>query len=237
MGQRWTALIGALLLGACSIQQSMVIGTFTMFNRDAPFLVAAPHGAFDSNTDELVYAFCGRVRWDCLVAEGFRSSDAELNVNRPTEGYSLASTEFTERAAVVYAKYLSRIRRLSVRPRFYVEIHGHGDPNLRRIVDIATVGVTKAQALRIQEVLTTSLQRQQIDEISVRIDVLESVKYGASHARKFGVLSFLKPAIHIELPLSLRHARLSSTVDALVEALPQIAGGFALAAPTSHLSR
>ncbi len=194
-----------------------------MFNRESPYLIAAPHGEYDENTGELVYEFCERVRWDCLVAEGFRDERAFINVNRPTEGTRLSETRFTESAALVYTKYVHRLRSLSQRVLFYAEIHGHEHSGMVNTIDIATVGISHSQAVFIHDTLTQAFQRQDLAELDVRLDALEPIHYNATHARKFGVLSFINPALHIELPHAARHELRQRVVSALVEALPKIA--------------
>ncbi len=201
----------------------LLIGTFTMFNRESPYLIAAPHGEYDENTGELVYDFCEQVRWDCLIAEGFRDEKAMINVNRPTEGARLSETRFSESAAVVYAKYVHRIRRLSPKVLFYVEIHGHDHSGLTNTVDIATVGISHSQAVFIHDTLTQAFEEQGLSALDVRLDALEPIHYNATHARRFGVLSFISPALHIELPHSTRHEHRARVVNALGKALPRVA--------------
>lgn len=215
----------SLGLSACAEPEvpKLLIGTFTLINRESPYLIAAPHGQFDAHTAQMVYEFCDRVRWDCLVAEGFRGQRAFFNVNRPTEGMRLTETRFTEQAAFVYSKYVSRIRRLTPRVTFYAEIHGHSHPKLGDTIDVATVGVSKSQAEFIQKQLVEALDREQVGHLAVRIDVLEPIRFNATHARKFGVLSFLSPAVHIELPLSARTTLRTNVVRALAASLPRIA--------------
>jgi hypothetical protein len=222
---RRVATWAALWLVACATPKTpeIVVGTFTVFNRESPYLIAAPHGEFDENTAEITYDFCEQVRWDCLVAEGFRGSTARINVNRPTAGTRLAQARFTEGAAAVYANYVKRIRRLSPRVTFYVEVHGHKRAALSEIIDIATIGVSPSQAVFMREVLERAFAAHGIKQYTVRIDVLEPIRYNATHARKFGVLSFLSPALHIELPGSARREHRRELVASLTEALPIIA--------------
>lgn len=141
-----------------------------MFNRESPYLIAAPHGEFDENTGELVYDFCEKVRWDCLIAEGFREDGARINVNRPTEGLRLSEAQFTERASLVYAKYLNRIRRLSPQVHFYVEIHGHENKDLAETVEVATVGLSVDQAQHIKDLFSESFKREGLPPLVIKVD-------------------------------------------------------------------
>jgi hypothetical protein len=227
---RWSvfsalAVLVAALLGGCAEPKApeVLVGTFTMFNRQSPYLIAAPHGEYDNNTDEVVYEFCERVRWDCLVAEGFRNRRTMINVNRPTAGAKLRDTRFTDSAADVYSQYVSRIRRLSPRVAFYAEIHGHEHAKLPDVIDIATVGISPEQAKFIYKTLKVAMVDQGLGHLELRIDVLESIHYKATHARRFGVLSFLSPAVHVELPHDARNQLRPQLVAALVAALPEIA--------------
>lgn len=198
----------------------VLVGTFTMFDRESTYLIAAPHGEFDEFTGEIVYDFCDEVRWDCLIAEGFRSG--QINVNRPTEGVRIKETQFTARASIVYAKYLKRIRRLSPRVGFYVEIHGHDNPSLANSIEISTVGLTDSQAHYIKEQFEEVFREEQLGHLEVRLDKFEEIHYKASHARDFGVLSFISPAIHIEFPRSARTDHREKVVKSLVRVLPTV---------------
>ena len=199
-----------------------VIGSFTIFNRESPFLVAAPHGEFDTETGEIVWRFCQKVRWDCLIAEGFRAQHAPINVNRPTEGSSLATTRFSERASLVYARYVKRIARISPGLRFYVEVHGNEYPGSENFIEVATVGITAVQAQRIAARGERLLAAEGL-RLEMHIDALEDIRFRASHNRKFGVLSFIRPAMHLEFPLKVRTDQQEQLVRFLVKFLPAVA--------------
>ena len=201
-----------------------VIGAFTIFNRESPYLVAAPHGEYDDQTGEIVWRFCNKIRWDCLIAEGFRADHAPINVNRPTEGASLAGTRFTERASLVYARYVKRIAQISPGLRFYVEIHGNDYPGSEKFVEMATVGITAPQAMRIAHLAETLLAAEGL-ALEMRIDVLEKIRFRATHNRRFGVLSFIQPAMHLEFPLKARTAQQEQTLSFLLKFLPAVATG------------
>lgn len=199
-----------------------VIGSFTIFNRESPYLVAAPHGEFDVQTGEIVWRYCQVVRWDCLIAEGFRADHAPINVNRPTEGTRLAETKFTERASLVYARYVKRIARISPELRFYVEIHGNEYAGSENFIEVATVGISTAQAERIAARGKKLLEAEGLP-LEMRIDVLDKIRFRATHNRKFGVLSFIRPAVHLEFPLHPRTKQQEQLVRFLVKFLPDVA--------------
>lgn len=217
------ALIGCTWFEACAgapvTQTEPIVGTFTIFNRSSPYLIAAPHGEFDEKTGEIVWKFCRVVRWDCLIVEGFREESAAINVNRPSEGVRISDTQFTERAALVYARYVEKIRKLTPALRLYVEIHGNDRSESKKHIEIATVGITPAQAERIAALFRKKLKAVGLD-LEIRIDVLDQIHYNATHARRFGVLSFLNPALHIELPVSARTDSFQKTVRFLAKTLP-----------------
>ncbi len=221
-----TLFLFAALMAAYWCQSSggeqPVIGAFTIFNRESPYLIAAPHGEYDEGTGEIVWEFCQKVRWDCLIAEGFRAEHAPINVNRPTEGVSLAETRFTERASLVYARYVRRITRIAPTLRFYVEIHGNDYPGSRDRIEVATVGLTKQQAIRIER-LGSQLLADEGLHYELVIDLLDPIRFRASQSRKFGVLSFIRPALHIELPVRARKADRERTVKFLTGFLAQAA--------------
>lgn len=199
------------------------LGSFSAVGRTDAFLIAAPHGQSDAFTGDMAEALCARTGWSCLVARGFSDDGRRINVNRPTEGVRRADTTFTPRAARVYEAYLSRVQALAPRLQLYVELHGNNHPGSRNAIEIATVGISEPWAHMIEQRLTRALREADLSDLTPRIDVLEDIRYGASHNREFGVLSLIEPALHIELPEGARTEHRDAVVAALAEALPDIA--------------
>ncbi|MDD9946231.1 MAG: hypothetical protein OXU20_34625 [Myxococcales bacterium] len=211
--------VGAMTTG----DDDALVGSFSVRDRNAHYLVAAPHGDFDTHTDKIVSGFCDRVPWNCIVATGFETEGPRINVNRPTEGVRLGETEFSPRARRVYRAYMEQISALNPRLELYVEVHGNNHPESRHLVEIASAGISKAWALAIREALDEALKTHGLSHLSTRIDVIDDVRYGASHNREFGALSMIQPALHIELPMDARFRDREAVIEALSAALPQIA--------------
>jgi len=185
-------------------------------------MITAPHGDFDEKTGEIVWQFCQEIHWDCLIVEGFRKVDVPINVNRPTEGVKRAETLFTQRAAVVYAKYLKKIRKINKSLRLYVEIHGNSKKSVKNRIEIATSGISYEQAQRIEKILKDALEEAGFGKITVKIDVLDEIYYKAPHTRNFGVMSFINPALHFEFPYSMRTRHRKKTQKFLKKALMEV---------------
>lgn len=217
------ALVGAFIAGArFSKTSAPVVGTFTILERDLDYLVAAPHGSFDTHTDEIARGICAATGWSCLVARGFETGGPRINVNRPTEGTRLRETVFSERAQHIYTAYMERVETLMAQPRLYVEIHGNNHPDCQHAIEIATVGVSRARAGRLRKALRHSLRQNGL-ALTPRIDVYDEVRYAATHNREFGALSRISPALHIELPLMAREEQRPALINALAAALPRMA--------------
>jgi len=198
-------------------------GTFTVVERTDEYLVAAPHGEFDAYTGQMARAICERTRWSCQIARGFETDAGRINVNRPTEGVRLAETTFSDRAARVYDAYMTRVQNLAPHLKLYVELHGNDHPDSRDAIEIATAGISESWAHTIRDVLHASLAKHGVGHLTPRIDVLESIRYSASHNREFGALSLIQPALHIELPGNARKAHRADVIAALAEALAKVA--------------
>ncbi len=224
LGQRTRSLVLALLASACGpCAREPYVGSFTLLDRGSRFLIAAPHGEFDENTAQVVLEFCAKTRWDCLVAEGFRDEDVPINVNRPTEGIRLVDERATRRAARVYERYVERLQALSTGVTLYVEIHGHEFDDLKDTIEVATVGVSKQGATMLEGRLRQALNLHGLNELVVRTDVLHTIRFNATSARRSGSLSLMNPALHIELPHSVRAQLRPQLVAALVDSLDPIA--------------
>ncbi len=213
-----------LFVGSCAAAEvpPQHPGQLTQIDRASRYLIAAPHGEHDRNTAAIVREFCAQVPWDCLIAEGFRRNGAMVNVNRPTEGRRLAETKVTPRAKRVYERYRARAKQLTPELALYVEVHGNAHVETRNTIDIATVGIQRSEARVLARALRKSLHASGL-KLRVRVDVLEPIRYKASHARSFGMLGTVDKALHIELPQSARDEGLDKTIAALTAALPNIA--------------
>jgi hypothetical protein len=85
-----------------------------------------------------------------VVARGFTVDRTRINVNRPAEGGGLtcARESHTTRAKDVYDRYARLVSTAAAgRPlRLYVEVHGNSNPRAAQRVEIATTGISVAEA-------------------------------------------------------------------------------------------
>lgn len=203
--------------------QATVMGSFTVIPRGGGLIIAAPHGDFDLHTGTMVRAICQRLQSSCIVARGFNTEGPRLNINRPTEGVRLSEAVFSTRAAQVYDGYLYEMQAIDPEPRLYVELHGNGHPTTRDRIEVATAGVSVGWAKRIQQAMNRAFARARLTHYTTHVDVLEPIRYTASHNRQWGALSEMHPALHIELPRRAREQDRDEVIDALVSALSELA--------------
>lgn len=211
--------VAALAIGHAPVagQERVVhpLGDFEYVASTNGLLVAAPHGTFDAYTDALAIAVAGRLGAGYVVARHFTPHRVRINVNRPTEGAfaSCANESRTERAEEVYGAFVGLVRRATgVRPAgLYVEIHGNSNPRTVRHLEVATVGVSDAQALAAKEAFATLLARVRervaaYPELELLIEPHDRLHFTASCAKKLGILASdaVARGIHIELPRAAR---------------------------------
>jgi hypothetical protein len=180
------------------------------------YVVAAPHGASDTNTGDIAVEIARRTGFGLVVASGFAVPDngrpaagRRYHVNRPLEGVPgqpAAEHEPTAAAREVYELYEQRVLQASQGPlRFYAEIHGNNRAQCAGQIEIATVGVDHELALRLRalaELIRDAHLRThaEIDRLQVLIEPVDAVKYRASGAKRDGILRLPERALHIELP-------------------------------------
>lgn len=205
--------------------KSAIVGSFTVITRGRGFVIAAPHGDFDLHTGSMARSICQRLQWSCLVARGFATEGPRLNINRPTEGVRVKQAVFSPRAAKVYDAYLQEMQLLAPQVRLYVELHGNDHRASRNRIEVATAGISTSWARRIRHQMDLSFAKAGLERYSTHIDVLEPIRYAASHNREFGALSEIRPALHIELPWQARNEFRGEVENALSDALSEVAAG------------
>jgi hypothetical protein len=196
------------------------------------FVVAAPHGSSDVRTGEIAAAVARRTGFGLVVASGFELErdtrdrpSRRYQVNRPFEGTpSRPPSEDTssEAARRVYAAYERRVRETAQGPlRFYAEIHGNDRLESAGRIEIATVGVDREYAQRLRalaELVRDAHLRGQtrVPRLEVVIEPADPVFYGASGAKRDGILKLPERALHIELPKAARveHGQLYTAIVA-----------------------
>lgn len=140
------------------------------FAKEARFVVAAPHGWFDSNTDKIVANLTEQATLDPplrekisrLIAHSFRGNcetGFAYNVNRPSLlnvdqcGLS-SSTPGIAAATEVYRRFATLLDDLGQGPQvdFYVEIHGHNESRVGDRIEIATARLSMKETEEIKRI-------------------------------------------------------------------------------------
>jgi hypothetical protein len=203
------ALVGPVPPEATGRPAVLDRGRFSVLRRPSRVVIAAPHGSGDTLTDEMAGRIAEHLEASLIVVHGFMGTREQerrdrIAVDRPLEGPGIHSLErVTRDAQVVYNAYLERVRALTAwPPRLYVEIHCNGFPNTRGAIEIATVGVSSADALRIktvyQSVATSALGRA--PDVELRIEGVDPVYWNAYGNKLMGMLSLTPRALTIEFP-------------------------------------
>jgi len=133
-----------------------------------------------------------------VAATGFRTADRPLNVNRPTEGARLKPDEeaHTERALTVFQAYHARLGEAARGPvRLLVEVHGNSRPENVGLIEVATVGIATASA----ELLRAGLNSR-FPALRVAVEPADRVHYAATATKRWGSLSRIPQALHVEFP-------------------------------------
>lgn len=180
------------------------------------FVVGAPHGTTDPQTGDLAAELSRRTGFALVVAAGFAiDPDTRLGpgwrfqVNRPYEGAPgrpPTADVATEAAQQVYLAYEKRVLEAAQGPlAFYVEIHGNGRRETAHRIEVATVGVEPDLAARLRtlfELIRDAHLRGQpsAPRLDLVIEPSDKVFYGASGAKKDGILRLPTRALHFELP-------------------------------------
>jgi hypothetical protein len=194
------------------------LGDFEYSRNASGVLIAAPHGTFDANTAPIAIQAARELQASHLVAWRFVADKVRLNVNRPTEGAFLpcAQEPITDRAREVFETYA----KLAGNPeRLYVEIHGNSNPNTARNIEVATVGVTAAQAQALKAAYPEMLKQSGLSDLVLLIEPVDKITYSAACAKKLGVLGRAPRALHFEFPRSARETTTLSRAAMLVTML------------------
>lgn len=180
-------------------------------------VLAAPHGGYDLGTELITENVAKEIGWSSLIALNYRTREQPINVNRPSEGVGLRASleKRTEAAKAIYAQYFDKVKELA--PRLYVEIHG--EAKLPTKIEVATVGVSQAQARELKSLLQRAIGA---GKYTVMVEGADEIHYVAGGAKDFGILREVPLALHIELPRSARDDN-GPTEKALAEFLPRAA--------------
>lgn len=204
------------------------LGSF-LFSRPTNrlYIVAAPHGGYDTNTDLIVANVFGpgfgdeatNAQWGKVVAYGFRgicNTALRPNVNRPNllgrDGCRQdPRDQDIAKATKVYARYVELLDSYGPRDsqKLYVEIHGQSTPGLESTIEIATERVSQTEAQRIREIFQQEASVLRLPNgvtINIAIEPLERIRWNAIPTKDCGSVRHVAPtpAIHAETPAILR---------------------------------
>jgi hypothetical protein len=207
-------------------------------------VVAAPHGVSDARTADIVAELGRRTRFGVVIATGFNiepdgrgRAGRRYEVNRPFEGFPgrpPSEEVATEAARRVYEAYERRVREIAQGPlMFYAEIHGNSHPDAANRIEIATVGVDRAEAGRLKTLFELIRDAHlRVDRAAPRLEILiepaDTIRYAATGAKRAGILRLPRQALHIELPnaarVEWRETYTAILADFLIQAFPLPAG-------------
>jgi hypothetical protein len=203
-------------------------------------VIAAPHGSSDARTGEIAAELGRRTGFGVVVATGFNlEADTRerpgrrYQVNRPFEGTPggpPSEDVASPGAREVYRAYEQRVRDVAQGPLvFYAEIHGNNHRETAGQIEIATVGVDRDEALRLRTLLELIRDAHlRADRAAPRLEILvepaNPVRYGATGAKRDGILRLPRRALHIELPKAARtdwrETYVAILADFLAQAVP-----------------
>lgn len=191
-------------------------------------LIAAPHAAWDRNTDKIAIGVARLLGSGYLVTTAKGDSIRRTNVNRPTEKNLFGSGEIrTHRSEAVYLKYLDLVQHSSGLPlRAYIEIHGHSNHRLGHVVEVATLGLTLQEAQRMKDAFKAACEGEVGSlprnlRLEVKVEPIDRLHYQANASKRIGVLSqnVSKVSLHIELPVAARRSNTEASVKRIIAAM------------------
>ncbi len=230
-------VLAALVLAVSAAAQERVrddTGEFEYLPASNGILITAPHGTFDINTAPIAIAVAKALGTGYVVFRGSTAGGVRINVNRPTEGAGRAcpNESTTERARSTYETY-ARLVRLTVggeRAALYVEIHGNADPRTAQRIEVASKGISSADASAMKEAYPAALAAAQrakpeFPTLTLLVEPLDRVFFTASCVKTVGILAgdLLPRALHFEFPRAARETdMLDATATLTVDLLQRV---------------
>jgi hypothetical protein len=165
-------------------------------------VVAAPHGGFDLDTDEMARQAALLAGAGYVLASGYRTREHPWNVNRPTEGVGLAAAAETRspEAAKVFEAYMARVEQLH--PRIYVELHGNSRAESAGAIEVAAKGLPPAALEALQAGFNRRLATfpPGCPRLPLAIEGFQPIHFHAEGAKQGGVFARLPQALQLEIP-------------------------------------
>jgi len=101
-------------------------------------------------------------------------------------------------------------------PRLYVEVHGASSIE---DVEIATLGLSLEQTTQLKTVFQNAWNAVGLSARTIKVEPNDSISLTASASKSFGMMSRLKPSIHIGLPRAMRQNERKEVIQFLGNAL------------------
>lgn len=207
-----------ILIGSCvgcatvTKEEALAFGSFEVVqgrSTQRGVVLAAPHGTADCNTGVIVKNLARDLGIPAVIASRFsrrETGDHRINVNRPTEGAGLQPNQemWTSRAAHVWEEY----RRLVLESggqklALYIEIHCNTHPATGGMIEVATKGVSREQAVLLKRVyfeVRDKMVSEGTPRVGLKIEPVDQIYMAAQSAKMSGALGLAPVAIHIEIP-------------------------------------
>jgi len=191
-------------------------------------VIAAPHGTFDAATDEIGVRVATLTGAGAVVATGFcasRTGGVRVNVNRPTEGASLApsSETVTERARAIHEAYVTLVRRTAAGGLVvYCEVHGNRRAATAGRIEVATAGIDRILSRRLKRAAaraTAALMDACGTPLELCVEPTDRLHLTAAAARGFSPFAESRRVLHVELPRAARSPLALREAAALVAVL------------------
>jgi hypothetical protein len=212
---RVLAVLATLIVYGCATvtkEEALAFGSIEVLQGQPSqrgVVLAAPHGTADCNTGVIVKNLALDLGIPAVIATRFsrkETGDRRINVNRPTEGAGLYFNDetWTPRAAHVWQEY-RRLVLESGGQRFalYIEIHCNTHPATGGMIEVATKGVSRDQAVVLKRLYYQARDRivpEGTPRVDLKMEPVDKVYMSAYGAKTHGAMSLAPVAIHIEIP-------------------------------------
>lgn len=191
-------------------------GRFEVRKGRPGLVIGAPHGTSDTSTDLVGRELARLTGWGFVVAAGSSRLDAD--------GRRLNVTEEGRRVYQAYQGAVSEAAQGSL--LLYVEVHGNGHRESAGRIEIATLGLSLAEAWRLKTLLELIRDSrlgtgEGVQRLEVRVESIDPLRATASVANRYGVLTSRGRALYIDLPRTARTTHREAYTALLADALSQ----------------
>lgn len=194
----WTCF---LLAAALSVDP-LATGRMAAAGPAGGLVVAAPHGGFDLDTDEMARQAALLAGAGYLLANGYRTREHPWNVNRPTVGVGLAAAQETRtpEAEAVFNAYMGKLDAL--KPGLYAEIHGNSRKDSAGAIEVAAKGLSSGMLQALQEDFNRRVAHfpAGCPRLPLAIEGFQQIHYHAEGAKQGGAFARVSRGLQFEIP-------------------------------------